>query len=67
MNILYFEVSHLKNEDVTSSESEIRRASKRGAVEDVIHVAAEDNGHDLRVSNRFGANLKQELNDSENT
>ncbi|SHS16783.1 Uncharacterised protein [Mycobacteroides abscessus subsp. abscessus] len=66
MNILSFEVSHLKNEDVTSSESEIRRASKRGAVEDIIHVASDEDGHDLRVSNRFGANLKQEINDSEN-
>ncbi|WP_157077287.1 hypothetical protein [Robertmurraya korlensis] len=51
----------MKNEDMTSSESENRRASKRGAVEDIIHVASEDEGHDLRVSNRFGTNLKQEV------
>jgi hypothetical protein len=56
-------VSHLKNEDMTSSESEIRRASKRGAVEDIIHVASADEGHDLRVSNRFGINLKQEVDE----
>lgn len=50
----------MKSEDLTSSVSEIRRASKRGAVEDIIHVASEDEGHDLRVSNPFGTNLKQE-------
>jgi hypothetical protein len=61
MYILFFEVSHMKNEDLTSSESEIRRASKRGAIEDIIHVASADEGHDLRVSNPFGTNLKQEV------
>ena len=53
----------MKNEDLTSSESEIRRASKRGAIEDIIHVASADEGHDLRVSNPFGTNLKQEVDD----
>lgn len=60
-NILSFEVSHLKSEDMTSSDSEIRRASKRGAVEDIIHVGSADEGHDLRVTNRFGTNLKQDI------
>jgi len=51
----------MRNEDRTNSDSEIRRASKRGAVEDIIHVGSDDEGHDLRVSNRFGTNLKQEV------
>lgn len=51
----------MKKEELESSESHIRRASKRGAIEDIIHVGSQDEGHDLRVSNRFGTNLKQDV------
>ena len=45
----------------SNCESDIREASKRGAVEDIIHVSSIDEGYDLRVANPFGSNLKQEL------
>lgn len=51
--------------DYDKSELEIRRASKEGAVEDIIHVSALDEGHDLRVSNPFGTNMKQEIDFNE--
>ncbi|MDZ5472986.1 hypothetical protein SM124_14810 [Bacillus sp. 31A1R] len=51
----------MTKEDVQSSESEIRRASKRGAVEDIIHVGSRDEGYDLKVNNNFGAGIKQEV------
>lgn len=52
-------------DDFDKAEREIRAASQRGAVEDIIHVSAEDGGHDLRVFNPFGANLKQERSEDD--
>ncbi|WP_077211714.1 hypothetical protein [Bacillus dakarensis] len=51
----------MEKKNLTNSESDIREASKRGAVEDIIHVSSIDEGYDLRAANPFGANLKQEL------
>mgnify|MGYP001238896484 CR=1 FL=1 len=55
----------MKKKNLANSESDIRKASKRGAVEDIIHVSSIDEGYDLRVANPFGMNLKQELDFNE--
>jgi len=55
----------LEKENLANSESDIREASKRGAVEDIIHVSLIDEGYDLRVSKPYGENLKQELDFNE--
>ncbi|MFC3884954.1 hypothetical protein ACFOU2_16355 [Bacillus songklensis] len=48
-------------------ENEIKRASKRGANEDIIQVSSTGYGYDLRVANPFGAGEKQESDENKNT
>jgi hypothetical protein len=49
----------MKKDDFDQVESEIIQASLLGAKEDIIHKSTSDEGHDLRVANHFGTNLKQ--------
>jgi hypothetical protein len=49
----------MTKDDFDQAENEIMRASLLGAKEDIIHKSTLDEGHDLRVSNHFGTNLKQ--------
>jgi hypothetical protein len=49
----------MTKDDFDQAENEIMRASLLGAKEDIIHKSTLDEGHDLRVANHFGANLKQ--------
>lgn len=41
------------------SEQKIRRASKQGAVEDIIHVSSLEEGPDVRDSEPYDLSLKQ--------
>lgn len=41
------------------SEQKIRRASKQGAVEDIIHVSSLEEGPDARDSEPYDFDLKQ--------
>lgn len=50
----------MKNNDLDQVESQIMSASLLGAKEDIIHKSTLDEGHDLRVANRYGTNKKQE-------
>jgi hypothetical protein len=49
----------MTKDDFDQAENEIMRASLLGAKEDIIHKSTLDEGHDLRVANHFGTNLKQ--------
>lgn len=44
---------------------EIKNASIKGAHEDLIHISSPAVGHDLRLSNPFGAGFKQERDENE--
>ncbi|MDQ0246086.1 hypothetical protein J2S09_003673 [Bacillus fengqiuensis] len=46
---------------------QIVNSSKKGANEDIIHVSAESEGYDLRVSNPFGSGKKQETAENKHT
>lgn len=46
---------------------QIESSSRTGANEDIIHVSAESEGYDLRVSNPFGSGKKQEIAENKNT
>jgi hypothetical protein len=49
----------MTKDNFDQAENEIMRASLFGAKEDIIHKSTLDEGHDLRVANHFGTNLKQ--------
>lgn len=46
---------------------QIERSSTTGANEDIIHISAESEGYDLRVSNLFGSGKKQEAAENKHT
>ncbi|WP_442600252.1 hypothetical protein [Neobacillus sp. D3-1R] len=50
----------MRNDDLDQAEKELTSASLLGAKEDIIHKSNSDEGHDLRVANRYGTNLMQE-------
>lgn len=50
----------MKKDDFDQVESQIMSASLLGAKEDIIHKSTLDEGYDLRVSNPYGENKKQE-------
>jgi len=46
---------------------QIENSSQKGANEDIIHISAESEGYDLRVSNLFGSGKKQEAAENKHT
>lgn len=45
---------------LNDAEDELKRASKKGAREDIIHVSPVDDGYDLRIADHFQTSEKQQ-------